>query len=62
MHAIAQDGLENLGVNCLLSDDVVDHMGEVTIRWGTDSRYLASTYKCTRAQIVHERYTKEVQS
>ena len=42
VHAIAQDGFENLGVDCLLGDDVVDHMGGVTIRRGTDSRYLVS--------------------
>ena len=40
VHAIAQDGLENLWVDCLLSNDVVDHLGGVTIRRGIDSRHL----------------------
>ena len=42
VRAIAHRGLENLGVDCLLGDDVVDHMGGVSIRRGSDSRYVVS--------------------
>ena len=34
MHDIAQDGLENLRVDCFLGDDVVGHMGRLTVRVG----------------------------
>jgi ribonuclease HI len=37
--AIAVDGLSNLGVDCLLGCDVIDHMGGVTACRGDDSRY-----------------------
>ena len=42
VRAITHRGLENLGVDCLLGDDVVDHMGGVTVRRGSNSRYLVS--------------------
>ena len=32
-------GLENLGADCLLGNDVVDHMGGVSVKRGPDSRY-----------------------
>lgn len=40
IRAIAVRGLENLGVDCLLGDDVVDHMGGVSVQRGPDSRYV----------------------
>ena len=32
--------LSNLGVDCLLGGDAIDHMGSVAVRRGSDSRYL----------------------
>ena len=32
--------LGNLGVDCLLGGDAIDHMGGVTVRRGSDSNYL----------------------
>jgi len=29
----------NLGFHCLIGGDVIDHMGGVTVRRGSDSRY-----------------------
>ena len=37
--ALIAPELENLGVDCLLGGDVVDHMGGVTIKRGLDSKY-----------------------
>ena len=31
--------LSNLGVDCLLGGDAIDHMGGVTVRRGSDSKY-----------------------
>ena len=31
--------LSNLGVDCLLGGDVINHMGSVTVRRGSDSEY-----------------------
>jgi hypothetical protein len=36
---LAVTGLENLGVDCLLGNDVVDHMGGVSVSRGPDMRY-----------------------
>jgi len=32
--------LSNLGVDCLLGGDAIDHIGGVTVRRGSDSKYL----------------------
>lgn len=47
VQAIAVRDLENLGVDCLLGGDVVDHMGGVSIKRGPDSRYLVEWGKPT---------------
>ena len=39
VRGMAVRGLENLGVDCLLGDDVIDHMGGVSVHRGPDSRY-----------------------
>ena len=37
--------LGNLGVDCLLGGDAIDHMGGVTVRRGSDSKYLVRWIK-----------------
>ncbi|XP_067949793.1 uncharacterized protein [Watersipora subatra] len=37
--ALVMDKLCNLGVDCLLGGDVIDHMGGVTVRRGSDAKY-----------------------
>ena len=39
VRALAEPGLDAFGVDCLLGDDVVDHMGGVTVKRGADKRY-----------------------
>ena len=38
--ALVMSELGNLGVDCLLGGDVIDHMGGVTVRRESDSKYL----------------------
>ncbi len=33
-------GLDNLGVDCLLGNDIVDHMGGVSVKRASDSKYV----------------------
>lgn len=40
--AVVVDGIQNLGVDCLLGCDVVDHMGGVSVRRGPSTRYSVS--------------------
>lgn len=52
--AIVVRDLSNLGVDCLLGGDVIDHMGGVSVRRGSGSRYVVTwgKPKLTKCQSV----------
>ena len=51
--AIALPGLENLGVDCLLGDDVIDLMKGVTVKRVRDSRGSGSRYTVVWGKANH---------
>ena len=64
VNAIVVHGFENLDVDCLLGDDVVDHMGGVSVHRGSNSRYSVSSGKpsITECREVSSRRRREIAS
>lgn len=60
VQAIAMPGLENLGVDCLLGGDVIDHLGGVSVRRGSNSEYLVTWGKPSAVGCCGSRGTRNV--